>query len=242
MARNKGVPSHVVEREYVQCLYLREISEKSDSFVFKGGTALRLIHGLDRYSEDLDFNHPDRREEIIDTAESCTKNVRRYGIQTELRDLRWGTTGLSYSLSFQDPLYKQDSLSSKGKIRVDISTREEDYESEFALIKVEYPDINDFWVKTLTLEELAAEKIRALRTRGKPRDLFDVWYLYEHGVVPEKKLIEKKMSIYSKEDTADIDETLTKIKDNWESDLSVLLRQIPPLERIIEDLNDFLSR
>lgn len=225
--------------------------------MFKGGTALRLIHQLDRYSEDLDFNHPDKREKIINTAETCADNIYNYGIPAEIRELRWGTTGVSFSLSYQGPLFQERTLSSKpdelvsegiwkgvrlsskGKIRIDVSTREEDYESELSLIKVDYPDINDFWVRSLTIEELAAEKIRALLTRGKPRDLFDVWYLYEHGVVPDKNTIDKKLSIY--EEHMELEDTLMEIEDDWESDLSVLLRQTPPFEKVTSDLNEFLQ-
>jgi predicted nucleotidyltransferase component of viral defense system len=45
-------------REYVQAMVLRSLHE-SEAFVrlaFVGGTALRFIHGLPRFSEDLDFS------------------------------------------------------------------------------------------------------------------------------------------------------------------------------------------
>ncbi len=50
------IPKNVV-REYIQhlflsCLYKIKGSEK---LLFKGGTALRIIFGSPRFSEDLDF-------------------------------------------------------------------------------------------------------------------------------------------------------------------------------------------
>jgi predicted nucleotidyltransferase component of viral defense system len=45
-------------REYVQAMVLRSLHE-SEAFVglaFVGGTALRFVHGLPRFSEDLDFS------------------------------------------------------------------------------------------------------------------------------------------------------------------------------------------
>lgn len=94
-------------------------------------------------------------------------------------------------------------------------------------------------MQTLTLEELAAEKVRVLRTRAKPRDLFDIWYLHKHGHFPEEKKIKKKMSLYPEGET--LDDPLSEVKKDWESDLSVLLRQTPPLEKVIDDLSGLLD-
>ncbi len=45
-------------REYLQHVILRVLFEQKDllKWVFHGGTALRIIHGLNRFSEDLDFH------------------------------------------------------------------------------------------------------------------------------------------------------------------------------------------
>ena len=46
-----------VAREYVQNLFLSHLYgfPESDTLVFKGGTALRILYGSPRFSEDLDF-------------------------------------------------------------------------------------------------------------------------------------------------------------------------------------------
>ena len=46
-----------VIREYVQHLFLSHLYAlpQSDHLAFKGGTALRLLYGSPRFSEDLDF-------------------------------------------------------------------------------------------------------------------------------------------------------------------------------------------
>lgn len=41
IAREKGVPPTTVERDYVQGRFLKSLYSKSDSFLFKGGTAIR---------------------------------------------------------------------------------------------------------------------------------------------------------------------------------------------------------
>ena len=50
------VPLHVMELDYIQSISLRHIYAKNRSSVFKGGTCLRKVHSLNRYSEDPDFN------------------------------------------------------------------------------------------------------------------------------------------------------------------------------------------
>jgi len=61
-----------VYREYCQHLflsYLYQQKEAGNTLFFKGGTALRLIYGSPRFSEDLDFSSPsgdvDKIESII---------------------------------------------------------------------------------------------------------------------------------------------------------------------------------
>ena len=46
-----------IVREYFQHLFLSQLyrMEKADSLLFKGGTALKIIYGSPRFSEDLDF-------------------------------------------------------------------------------------------------------------------------------------------------------------------------------------------
>ena len=46
-------------REYLQCKILEIIfdSKYASQFAFIGGTALRLIYGSERFSEDLDFDN-----------------------------------------------------------------------------------------------------------------------------------------------------------------------------------------
>ncbi len=59
LAREAPDPRQALNRlrEYVQALILRSFheSEAFRSLAFVGGTALRFLHGLPRFSEDLDF-------------------------------------------------------------------------------------------------------------------------------------------------------------------------------------------
>ncbi|MCK5224815.1 nucleotidyl transferase AbiEii/AbiGii toxin family protein, partial [Candidatus Calescamantes bacterium] len=48
-------------REYLQCKILEIIfnSKFSDRIVFIGGTAIRIVHGSQRFSEDIDLDSKD---------------------------------------------------------------------------------------------------------------------------------------------------------------------------------------
>ena len=60
LVRGMDDPSLAVNRlrEYLQCLVLRSLHECEAfrAMAFVGGTALRFLHGLPRFSEDLDFS------------------------------------------------------------------------------------------------------------------------------------------------------------------------------------------
>ena len=38
--------------------YLHELNQQQDSVILKGGTALMLCYGLNRFSEDIDLDSP----------------------------------------------------------------------------------------------------------------------------------------------------------------------------------------
>ena len=56
IAQRRAIGLHALERDYVQYLVLSILYTRGQSFVFKGGTALRVVHHSPRYFEDLDFN------------------------------------------------------------------------------------------------------------------------------------------------------------------------------------------
>ena len=58
LAKKQQTTELNIRREYVQHLFLSKFyqQELSEKVFFKGGTALRLIYGSPRFSEDLDFS------------------------------------------------------------------------------------------------------------------------------------------------------------------------------------------
>jgi predicted nucleotidyltransferase component of viral defense system len=189
---------------------------------FYGGTALRIIHGLDRFSEDLDFTllkkdsefnfekyFPGIERELKSfgfdfTLERVDKNLDR---KTESAFLKTNTQMLFLNIKdtkkFAGSVQKNHSL--KIKFEVDV-TPATSFETEIKTIFLPSP----YTVKTLTLPSLFAGKMHAAllrkwKTRIKGRDFYDVqWYLARNTPL-EKKYLEEKM-IFSEA----LSETLTK--------------------------------
>jgi len=56
-AKKKGLTNREhIEKDYLQDLLLFRLYQKTNAFVFNGGTCLYKIYGLPRFSEDLDFS------------------------------------------------------------------------------------------------------------------------------------------------------------------------------------------
>ena len=121
--------------EYIETEILREMS--SFPLVFKGGTALRLIHNSMRYSEDLDFD-------ILDCSLDRTKVSE--DIRSHFEKLGWIVSKISgknkYARNFRVYYQYQDSAKIKNKqvkahgqhlfpsVKIEISECKEDIEYE----------------------------------------------------------------------------------------------------------------
>jgi len=168
-------------REYIQAMVLRSLHE-SEAFVnlcFVGGTALRFIHNLPRFSEDLDFSvEPNSRYK----PELWMKKVKS--------DLQFA--GFDVSVSWHDRttvhkawvkvagILKDAGLAAvpeqKLSIKLEIdSNPPKGYVSKTGIINRH----TMFALRYYDLSSLMAGKIHALITRkyAKGRDWYDlIWY------------------------------------------------------------------
>jgi predicted nucleotidyltransferase component of viral defense system len=75
-------------REIVQELALLGLwrSRFFEHAAFYGGTALRILYGLNRFSEDLDFSllAPNRDFDILRYSEALTKEISAFGFDVTL--------------------------------------------------------------------------------------------------------------------------------------------------------------
>jgi predicted nucleotidyltransferase component of viral defense system len=161
---------------------------------FYGGTALRVVYGLDRYSEDLDFSllKPDDSFSLGTYAESLQHEIKSFGFQVDFEQRRTSHQSPIESAFLKTNTYKQmivieaaeellrDLHPSKNlKIKLEVDTDPPpgfETESHFVLQPI------PFSVRIYSLPDLFAGKLHALlfrhwKSRVKGRDWYDlVWF------------------------------------------------------------------
>lgn len=198
-ARESRIDKFTIFREYWQLLILQRLylTRGSERFIFKGGTAIRFLLGSFRFSEDLDFTATVKKE----IGEKIVKKLFTYfqknsNLVMELKKepvpLKFADESARYRFLLIPHGSKQ-----KVSIRIDLSFREKPkFIEQSVLIPFDYPISPYPLVMHFKPEEILAEKIRALYTRGKPRDLFDLWFLLTKNIPFDKELIQEKFKLY----------------------------------------------
>jgi predicted nucleotidyltransferase component of viral defense system len=87
----------------------------------------------------------------------------------------------------------------------------------------------------MSLEEIMAEKIRAIIYARHPRHLHDAWYLNEQNVSLKPNMVRTKIiTVY--DDEFDLDtfrDSIAEKKKKWQTDLRPLLPSDPPPFNIV---------
>ena len=165
-ASKERVPAKTVERDYVLAHAVAAIVASGlGSLVFKGGTALRLIHFEEcRYSADLDYSlvNGTKEEALVSIREAFA------GIhESQVSEPRL-TDGERPRIAYVGPLGKERTL------KLDIADDEHVVTTEKRALLPRWPDLPEIEVPTYTLLEIASEKLRCILKRLQCRDLFDL--------------------------------------------------------------------
>jgi predicted nucleotidyltransferase component of viral defense system len=102
-----------------------------------------------------------------------------------------------------------------------------------------YREIPNFEVFPMQEKEILAEKIRAIFTRLKPRDIYDLWFLStEKSIDFDLELINKKLGIYNI--TFNLDEfknRVNKMRNLWNTDLkNLMISDLPNFDVVKKDI------
>lgn len=176
-----------VVREYFQQLFLSRLYQEkgSDSLLFKGGTALRIIWRSPRFSEDLDFTGVNITVKGIETLmEGALAKIEMEGIQTEIVESK-GTSG-GYLAIFQ---FKTEEY--KSRIQVEVSLRP-GKKGLGAAALIQSDLVVPYTLIHLKEEILITEKIQACLTRGKARDFYDLYFILRSRMVFKEAFIQDK--------------------------------------------------
>ncbi len=174
------------ERLRIQELLLKEIYSINGSPLFKGGTALEIAYGLDRFSEDLDFDMDEKDITIIDAAiENLDSRVMSVENDWEAEIIRHSNMHV-FVLDFFSA-----QLNSRVSIKIDAVFERHMLEPKKKLIEVSgFPVV----LNVMAEREILAEKVNAIMNtaRNQPRDLYDLRFLLMAGTPIDLHLVYQK--------------------------------------------------
>ena len=235
ISRRTGLSLYQQEKDYFQKLFLHGYFNRYEDAVFKGGTCLAYLFGLDRFSEDLDFNllaSPETFEDQVDRTVDDLKLIgaEAYFIRKELFE-----ESFTCEIGLHGPLY-MGSSQTRNMIRIDDGKRTGTLEDpEWKLISSEYPETRErFLVLVMNEEEMLVEKAIALMERAKGRDLYDLWFMLEKGVPVNEDL-------YLRKGGQEFKPSMLVSKEDYERDLERLSRRIIPYSQVSRDVERSLS-
>lgn len=224
-----------IAREFLQILILQLLRSLGafNNIAFIGGTALRIIYKVNRYSEDLDFSVIDKNKYDF------TKLIK--GLKAELTLLNLNTD-ISYKenivntsmIKFENLLPELDSRFHKQEklnIKLEIDTNPPlGYKLETPLIDGN----NIFNVVAFDLNSLMSGKLHAILNRkfAKGRDFYDLlWYLVKN-IEPNLELLNNSI-----EQTTGKKSNLSK--SNWKPTILKRLEEFD-FDAIQKDVRRFL--
>jgi predicted nucleotidyltransferase component of viral defense system len=234
LSKKKNISEAVIFREYLQLFFLNELYSqgKSRDIFFKGGTALHLIYKAPRFSEDLDFTVGMDQEDFISFIKELFDQISKNELIT-FRN-RESLSGKRFLLKASP-----DVLGYEAFVNLDFSFREKVIQPEKSIIKTNYPVLFTSYIHHLSKDEIFSEKIRALLSRNKGRDLYDLWYLKTQGAEINKDLVRKKLKYYHLENIKKED-ILKKVEEFSKEDFILDIRPFVPINER-EKLGDFLN-
>lgn len=273
-SETKKIAQPVIEKDYALSYVLAGIAQQpelTNSLIFKGGTALKKIYfGNYRFSEDLDFstiNAPknDALENALVAATHLSKTLlSQYGpfdIQLKRNPERaphpFGQEAFNVFVKFP----WQPSPMCRIKIEI---THDEPVilPPQYKPILHSYEEVLDCTIACYSIEEIIAEKLRALLqthkrlvergwNRPRARDYYDLWHLlknYENSI-DKKSLIEtlnKKCKhrgvAYEHIDDFFTGELIKETKEHWQATLSILVQNLPDCTELLNETKLLISR
>ncbi|MBL4868800.1 MAG: nucleotidyl transferase AbiEii/AbiGii toxin family protein [Pseudomonadales bacterium] len=147
------------QKQHINIMRLIAESLNDTPMVLKGGTALMLAYGLDRYSEDLDFDSTKAisLEKRVKGALRTTRiNVKEIFVKKDTETVkRW-------MIQYSGP-------AGLGSLKVEVSFRKESIDAD------SYTMVGG--IKVYKISELIEQKLIAASDRCKIRDLYDLAFL-----------------------------------------------------------------
>lgn len=184
IAANASFHKHIL-KEYIELLTLEHLSQSpyAPKLVFIGGTNLRLVLGLDRFSEDLDFDCKQlNAEEFISMTDALVEYLHLNGLQVELRNKENPKlTAYRRNIYFPELLFEMNLTGHREErflMKIEAQDQGVDYTPQTAMVSR-----NGFFfpVTVPTKGIMLSMKLAALLARAKGRDFYDTIFLWQQA-------------------------------------------------------------
>ena len=242
-ARVFGVSVSTIERDYGQNWLLKNLS--SINMALKGGTGIRKVYIENyRFSDDLDFTLLEeiKVEEIkTKVKEAIVKSLEESGISfDEDPVISENENGFAIDVYFR--IMQRGPNKTRIKIDITKSFNEKIFlPLEEREIIHPYSDSFLSQVRVYSLEEILAEKIRSLFQRTRPRDLYDVWFLWKEWKKVDKtkvqQILPKKFKFKNvKLDINGLKSRKNNFKKAWKTSRGHQLKNLPAFEKVFNSV------
>ena len=179
--RNNRLFDRYMLKEFIQLLILDYLVKTPwyRKMTFIGGTCLRLTKGIDRFSEDLDFDCKDfSQDDFLAMTNDVLRMLQRFGLKVEARD-KTSSLLVTFRRSIHFPgLLFDIGLSGYRNERflIKIEAQDQGIEYDTAIKTVKGCGFL-FHVRVPADAVLCAMKVAAVLNRTKGRDLYDLMFL-----------------------------------------------------------------
>ena len=204
-------------KEYIQLAILNYLSNTRHirKMVFIGGTNLRLVKGIDRFSEDLDFDCKQMSgQDFAKMTDGVLSFLQRAGWKVEVREKAGSKlTAFRKNIYFPELLFELG-LSGHRDERFLIKIETQDQKVDYTPVMTNIGGCGFFFSFPVPPDNiLCAMKLSALLARQKGRDFYDAMFLLAQ-TTPNYAYLTQKWNIHH---WAELKAALFKILD--ETDL-----------------------
>lgn len=253
LARELGVRQGYAEKHYVNSWLLWGLftSDYGENLLFKGGTALSKLYFPQswRFSEDLDFGvdgqYQGSKAELRAVLDTITE---RSGIEFtiqehhESRQAHYPTHYVDISIQYLAILEQPNTTS------VDVMV-DECVAFDPVQHTHDYEDVPAIELQAYSVEEIFAEKLRAVYQRGAARDYYDLYQLLTTKTVTiDFTAVRPAFAAKCDHDGLSVDlsaglpeDQRTTIRKQWETTLPDLTGDLPDFEAVWERLDSAIS-
>lgn len=201
IAQNASFQKHLL-KEYIQLMVLDYLATSPyiSKLAFIGGTNLRLIKGIDRFSEDLDFDCKALSEqEFMKMTDDVVAYLQHSGLNVVTRDkVNAKLTAFRRNIYFPEFLFELG-LSGHKEERFLLKIEAQDQGVDYPIEMKSVQRCGFFFsLPTPSDSVLLAMKFSAILARAKGRDFYDAMFLMQHAK-PSYQFLADRIGISSSE-------------------------------------------